>query len=59
MEPAIGASTWALGSHRCKPYKGAFTMKAIKRARLANRLDQEEFSVGCESLSMGRYNVPI
>lgn len=24
MEPAIGASTWALGSHRCSPYRGCF-----------------------------------
>lgn len=28
IEPAIGASTWALGSHRCAPYMGIFTRKA-------------------------------
>lgn len=55
----MGASTWALGSHRCRPYRGALTMKASRRANPAIRLDQEEFSVGCESLSIGRYNVPI
>lgn len=54
MEPAIGASTWALGSHRCRPYSGALTMKASRRARLAIKLDQEWFSVGWESLSIGR-----
>lgn len=54
MEPAIGASTWALGSHRCRPYRGALTMKVRRRARLAISPDQEEFIVGCDSLSMGR-----
>lgn len=34
-------------------------MKASRRARLAARPDQEEFSVGCESLSIGKYSVPI
>ena len=29
MEPAMGASTWALGSQRWRPYSGIFTMKAI------------------------------
>lgn len=29
IDPAIGASTWALGNHRCRPYRGIFTMKAI------------------------------
>lgn len=28
MEPAIGASTWALGSHRCIPYSGSLTRNA-------------------------------
>lgn len=34
-------------------------MKASSRARLAARPDQEVFSVWCESLSAGRYSVPI
>lgn len=34
-------------------------MKAISRARLTARFDQEEFSVWCESLSIGKYSVPI
>lgn len=28
IDPATGASTWALGSHRCTPYIGILTMKA-------------------------------
>jgi hypothetical protein len=32
MEPAIGASTWALGSHRCSPYNGILTINAIMHA---------------------------
>lgn len=40
MEPAIGASTWALGSQRWRPYRGAFTMKAKSRAILSERVDQ-------------------
>lgn len=32
MDPAIGASTWAFGSQRCKPYKGIFTINAIRQA---------------------------
>lgn len=42
----MGASTWALGSHKCRPYRGALTMNASRRARLAIRPDQEEFNVG-------------
>lgn len=59
MDPAIGASTWALGSHRWSPYRGALTMKARSRARLAARPDQELFIVGWESFSIGKYRVPI
>ena len=29
MDPATGASTWALGSHRWVRYIGVFTIKAI------------------------------
>lgn len=59
MEPAIGASTWALGSHRCSPYRGAFTMKASSRAMLDISPVQEADIVGCDSFSIGRYRVPI
>ena len=26
IEPAMGASTWALGNQRCRPYSGIFTI---------------------------------
>jgi len=32
IEPAIGASTWALGSHRWVPYIGSFAKNAIIEA---------------------------
>lgn len=32
IEPAIGASTCAFGSHRCRPYRGIFTIKASIQA---------------------------
>ena len=59
IEPAIGASTWALGSHRCRPYKGALTMNAIRRARLDSRFVQEMGGLGCVSLRIGRWRVPV
>ena len=59
MDPAIGASTWALGSHRCRPYRGAFTMNARRRARVEMSPVQDVGDVGCVSLSIGKYKVPI
>ena len=59
IEPAIGASTWALGSQRCRPYSGALTMKAIRRARLDMRFVHEWVIIGWWSLSIGKYRVPI
>ena len=46
MEPAMGASTWALGSQRWRPYSGIFTMKAIIHASHMKMLDQE-LDIGC------------
>lgn len=46
IDPAIGASTWAFGSHRWRPYKGIFTMNAIMHASHSRALDHE-FSRGC------------
>lgn len=40
IDPAMGASTWALGSHKCKPYRGIFTMKAIMHASQVRLWDQ-------------------
>lgn len=59
MDPAMGASTWALGSHRCRPYKGAFTMNAVSRARLSKRVDQELVGSGWESFSVERWRDPV
>ena len=59
MDPAIGASTWALGSHRWRPYRGAFTMNAVSRARLDRRLAQELLSVGWVSFNIVRCRVPV
>lgn len=44
MEPAIGASTCALGSHRWRPYSGILTMKAIMHASHRRFDDQERAS---------------
>lgn len=30
MEPATGASTWALGNHRWAPYRGILTINAVR-----------------------------
>lgn len=40
IDPAIGASTCALGSQRCRPYKGIFTINAIIHASHKKMLDQ-------------------
>jgi hypothetical protein len=44
MEPAIGASTWALGSHRCSPYNGILTINAIMHASQSRLFDHDRFS---------------
>lgn len=63
MDPAIGASTWALGSQRCRPYRGAFTMKAVSRAMFKKRVDQWFVDEGGRrwgvSFRVGRCRVPI
>lgn len=40
IDPAIGASTCALGSQRCRPYSGIFTMNAVMHASHMKVLDQ-------------------
>lgn len=40
IEPAIGASTWAFGSHRWRPYRGILTMKATIHANHNRELAQ-------------------
>lgn len=40
IEPAIGASTWAFGSHKWRPYRGIFTMNASINASHKRELPQ-------------------
>lgn len=49
IDPAIGASTCAFGSHRCNPYRGIFTINAIIHAN-HNKFDDQLFGSGCESI---------
>lgn len=41
IDPAMGASTWALGSHKCSPYRGILTINAMMHAIHRILLDQE------------------
>lgn len=59
MDPAIGASTWALGSHRCRPYNGIFTMNAIIHANHISVLVQELAMGLAQYCSSIRLRVPI
>lgn len=40
IDPAIGASTWAFGSHRCRPYTGIFARNAVRQASQSSRFVQ-------------------
>ena len=46
IEPAMGASTWALSSQRWRPYNGIFTIKAVMHASHMKTFDQE-LGIGC------------
>lgn len=41
MDPAIGASTWAFGSHKWTPYSGILIRNAIMHASHMILFDQE------------------
>lgn len=59
MDPAIGASTWALGSHRCTPYSGILIMKAIIQANHRILLDHVR-SIGEEPIIINiKFSVPV
>lgn len=59
IDPAIGASTCALGSHRCKPYIGILTMNATVHAYHRIELGMEN-SMGFGFIIRVRIcNVPI
>lgn len=57
IDPAIGASTCALGSHRWSPYRGAFTMNASSIARPDRMWVQELVRIGWVSSSIIRWRV--
>ena len=46
IEPAMGASAWALRSQRWRPYSGICTLKAIIHANHIKTFDQE-LDKGC------------
>ena len=58
-EPAMGASTWALGSHRCRPYRGSFVIKAIMHASQVRLWDQVVVSFWSVSVSNVVFNEPV
>lgn len=55
----MGASTWALGSHRCKPYRGIFVMKAIMHASQVKPWDQVVVSFWFVSVSSVMFSEPV
>lgn len=55
----MGASTWAFGSQRCRPYSGAFTINAMSSASPASMPVHEVDRVGWVSSRVGRCKVPI
>lgn len=59
MEPATGASTWAFGNHKCTPYRGIFTKKAIKQPAHQILSPQELRSRGCEYWRVSMERVPV
>lgn len=59
IEPAMGASTCALGSQRWRPYNGILTMKAIIHANHMKILDQE-LDIGCTQYwSIKKFRDPV
>lgn len=58
MDPAIGASTWAFGSHRWRPYNGIFTMNAIMHASHSRMLDQESGRGCAQYWITSKFRVP-
>lgn len=59
IEPAMGASTWALGSHRWIPYRGILTMKAIIQASHRILLDHVRSIDGQLSAMSMKLSVPV
>ena len=59
IEPAIGASTCALGSHRCRPYIGILTMNATVHAYHRIELSIENSMGFGFMIKVRMCNVPI
>lgn len=59
MDPAIGASTWAFGSHRWTPYNGILIIKAIIHASHRMLLVHVCSSVVVLSENNIKFNVPV
>lgn len=59
IDPAIGASTCALGSHRWTPYNGILIRNAIIHASHRILLDQEESIGWAVRDKIVKFNVPI
>lgn len=59
IDPAMGASTWALGSHRWTPYRGILTMNAIIQASHRMLLDHVWLIGEESSVIMVKFSVPI
>ncbi len=59
MDPAIGASTCAFGSQRCRPYSGIFTMNAIMHASHRKMLLQEGDRGRSQYVESRKFRVPV
>lgn len=59
IDPAMGASTWALGSHRWTPYKGILTMKAMMQANHRILLDHARLIDEEVVVIRMKFNVPV
>ena len=59
IEPAIGASTWALGSQRWTPYRGIFTRKARRQAAHHSLSPHVRRWRGCVYCSVSMDSVPL
>lgn len=59
IDPAIGASTWAFGSHRWTPYNGILIRKAIMHANHRILLDHKGFCGFVVSSRILKLSVPV
>ena len=54
----MGASTCALGSQRCRPYRGIFTRNAIIHANHRKSFDHEFIMFWAHSWVIVKFRVP-